>query len=66
VALPPNLAIFCALVIGALMGFLWFNVHPAQIFMGDSGRWPGRHARGGGDRSPAAVLLAIIGLVFVA
>ena len=33
----PNLAIFCALVIGALMGFLWFNVHPAQLFMGDSG-----------------------------
>jgi phospho-N-acetylmuramoyl-pentapeptide-transferase len=33
----PNLAIFCSLVIGALMGFLWFNVHPAQIFMGDSG-----------------------------
>ena len=33
----PNLAVFCALVIGALMGFLWFNVHPAQIFMGDSG-----------------------------
>jgi phospho-N-acetylmuramoyl-pentapeptide-transferase len=38
VKLPqPNLAVFCALVIGALMGFLWFNVHPAQIFMGDSG-----------------------------
>jgi phospho-N-acetylmuramoyl-pentapeptide-transferase len=33
----PNLAIFCALVIGALTGFLWFNVHPAQLFMGDSG-----------------------------
>jgi phospho-N-acetylmuramoyl-pentapeptide-transferase len=33
----PNLAIMCALVIGALLGFLWFNVHPAQIFMGDSG-----------------------------
>ena len=33
----PELAVFCALVIGALMGFLWFNVHPAQIFMGDSG-----------------------------
>jgi phospho-N-acetylmuramoyl-pentapeptide-transferase len=32
-----NLAIFCALLIGALLGFLWFNVHPAQIFMGDSG-----------------------------
>ena len=33
----PNLAVFCALVIGGLMGFLWFNVHPAQMFMGDSG-----------------------------
>jgi phospho-N-acetylmuramoyl-pentapeptide-transferase len=27
----------CAVIIGALLGFLWFNVHPAQIFMGDSG-----------------------------
>jgi phospho-N-acetylmuramoyl-pentapeptide-transferase len=33
----PDLAVFCALVIGALIGFLWFNVHPAQIIMGDSG-----------------------------
>jgi phospho-N-acetylmuramoyl-pentapeptide-transferase len=33
----PNLATLCALVIGALLGFLWFNVHPAQIIMGDSG-----------------------------
>jgi len=33
----PNLAILCSLLIGALLGFLWFNVHPAQIFMGDSG-----------------------------
>jgi phospho-N-acetylmuramoyl-pentapeptide-transferase len=33
----PNLAILCALLIGATLGFLWFNVHPAQIFMGDSG-----------------------------
>jgi len=33
----PNLAILCALLIGALLGFLWFNVHPAQVFMGDSG-----------------------------
>lgn len=32
-----NLAILCALIIGALLGFLWFNVHPAQIFIGDSG-----------------------------
>ena len=33
----PNLAMLCAIIIGAIMGFLWFNVHPAQVFMGDSG-----------------------------
>jgi phospho-N-acetylmuramoyl-pentapeptide-transferase len=33
----PNLAVLCALIIGALLGFLWFNAHPAQIFMGDAG-----------------------------
>ncbi len=33
----PSVAFLCALLIGALLGFLWFNVHPAQIFMGDSG-----------------------------
>ena len=36
-ARQPNLALLCALIIGALLGFLWFNVHPAQIFIGDSG-----------------------------
>ena len=33
----PNLALLCAIIIGGILGFLWFNVHPAQIFMGDSG-----------------------------
>ena len=33
----PQVAVLCALLIGGLLGFLWFNVHPAQIFMGDSG-----------------------------
>jgi len=33
----PNLALVCAIIIGGTLGFLWFNVHPAQIFMGDSG-----------------------------
>ncbi len=33
----PNTALLCALIIGALLGFLWFNVHPAQVIMGDSG-----------------------------
>jgi len=33
----PQIALLCALLIGALLGFLWFNVHPAQIIMGDAG-----------------------------
>jgi phospho-N-acetylmuramoyl-pentapeptide-transferase len=33
----PETAFLCALIIGALLGFLWFNVHPAQVIMGDSG-----------------------------
>lgn len=33
----PSLALLCTLVIGALLGFLWFNAHPAQVFMGDAG-----------------------------
>jgi phospho-N-acetylmuramoyl-pentapeptide-transferase len=33
----PDTAFLCALIIGALLGFLWFNVHPAQVIMGDSG-----------------------------
>lgn len=32
-----DLAVFCAAIVGALMGFLWFNVPPASFFMGDTG-----------------------------
>lgn len=32
-----ELTIFCAAMIGAGLGFLWFNCHPAQVFMGDTG-----------------------------
>jgi phospho-N-acetylmuramoyl-pentapeptide-transferase len=31
------LARFCFTLVGAIFGFLWFNVHPAQLFMGDTG-----------------------------
>jgi phospho-N-acetylmuramoyl-pentapeptide-transferase len=31
------LARFCFTMVGALFGFLWFNVHPAELFMGDTG-----------------------------
>lgn len=32
-----ELTVFCAALMGAGMGFLWFNCHPAQVFMGDTG-----------------------------
>ncbi|MCM2131047.1 phospho-N-acetylmuramoyl-pentapeptide-transferase [Larsenimonas rhizosphaerae] len=32
-----ELAIFCAAIVGAGLGFLWFNTYPAQVFMGDVG-----------------------------
>ncbi len=40
--IPPvvgagELTVFCAAMIGAGLGFLWFNCHPAQVFMGDTG-----------------------------
>jgi len=37
VAGAGELTVFCAAMIGAGMGFLWFNCHPAQMFMGDTG-----------------------------
>jgi phospho-N-acetylmuramoyl-pentapeptide-transferase len=63
----PNLAVLCALIIGALLGFLWFNVHPAQIFMGDSGSL----ALGATLAVTALIagqilILVLIGVVFVA
>ena len=36
----PNsgeLVIFCAALVGACIGFLWYNAFPAQVFMGDTG-----------------------------
>jgi phospho-N-acetylmuramoyl-pentapeptide-transferase len=32
-----ELTVFCAAMIGAGLGFLWYNCHPAQVFMGDTG-----------------------------
>lgn len=32
-----ELTVFCAAMIGAGLGFLWFNCHPAEVFMGDTG-----------------------------
>ena len=35
--LAGELVIFCAAIMGAGLGFLWFNAYPAQVFMGDVG-----------------------------
>jgi phospho-N-acetylmuramoyl-pentapeptide-transferase len=61
------LATFSFTVVGALLGFLWYNAHPAQVFMGDTGALP----LGGALATVSLMtghwlLLPIIGLVFVA
>lgn len=61
-----EIAIFCFLLVGALIGFLVFNTHPARVFMGDLGSL----ALGGALASIAIITrhelsLAIIGGVFV-
>jgi phospho-N-acetylmuramoyl-pentapeptide-transferase len=63
----PNLAVLCALIIGALMGFLWFNVHPAQIIMGDSGALSlGATLAVVATVNGQLPLLAVVGIVFLA
>jgi phospho-N-acetylmuramoyl-pentapeptide-transferase len=63
----PNLAVLCALIIGALMGFLWFNVHPAQIIMGDSGSLGlGATLAVVATVNGQLPLLAVVGVVFLA
>jgi phospho-N-acetylmuramoyl-pentapeptide-transferase len=62
----PNLAAVCALIIGALLGFLWFNAHPAQIFMGDSGSLSlGAALAVIALITGQVLLLPLIGLIFV-
>ncbi|HEX6511832.1 MAG TPA: phospho-N-acetylmuramoyl-pentapeptide-transferase, partial [Chloroflexota bacterium] len=61
-----SLAIFIALCIGALLGFLWFNVHPAQVFMGDTGALAFGGVLGAvAMMSHQVLLLPLIGLVLV-
>lgn len=37
IPMSSELVVFCAAFIGALVGFLWYNAYPAQVFMGDTG-----------------------------
>ncbi len=62
-----ELCVFCASLMGAALGFLWFNAHPAQVFMGDTGSL----AIGGALGIVAILLkseflLLLVGGVFVA
>lgn len=62
-----HLVAFCLTVVGALMAFLWYNAHPAQVIMGDVGSL----ALGGTLATVALMtgqwlLLPVVGVVFVA
>ncbi len=59
--------IVAAALIGALIGFLWFNSHPAEVFMGDSGSLAiGALIGYLGIVAKSEVLLILIGAIFVA
>jgi len=61
-----ELSIICAALIGSLLGFLWFNCYPAEVFMGDSGSLSiGGFIGYCGVVSKNEVLLLLIGFVFV-
>lgn len=61
------LATFCYTVVGATMGFLWYNAHPARIFMGDTGALAlGATLAVVALMTGHWLLLPIIGVVFVA
>lgn len=66
VAESGELAVFCGALLGAGLGFLWFNCHPAEVFMGDTGSL----AIGGAIAMIAILInqeliLFIVGFVFV-
>jgi phospho-N-acetylmuramoyl-pentapeptide-transferase len=56
-----ELTIYCLAMVGALIGFLWFNTYPAQVFMGDTGSL----ALGGALGAVAILLKSEFLLVFV-
>ena len=61
------LATFSFTVVGALLGFLWYNVHPASLFMGDTGALPlGASLATVALMTGHWLLLPVIGIVFVA
>ncbi len=63
----PNVAIVAVAVIGAVLGFLLYNRHPAKIFMGDTGSLAlGAALAGAAILTGSQLLLLLVGGVFVA
>lgn len=61
-----DLATLCAAIVGALIGFLWFNINPAKVFMGDTGAMSlGTLLAVVALMTNEPLLLLIIGLPFV-
>lgn len=61
-----ELAVFCGALVGAGLGFLWFNAPPAQVFMGDTGSLSMGGALGAiAVITKHEIVLAIIGGLFV-
>ena len=61
-----EITIFCGSIIGACLGFLWFNAPPAKIFMGDTGSLALGSSLGGiGILTKHEIVLAITGGLFV-
>ena len=61
-----ELAIFCGAMVGASLGFLWYNTYPAQVFMGDVGSLPLGAALGIiAVITKHEILLSIVGGIFV-
>ncbi len=62
-----ELTIYCGAALGAALGFLWFNAHPAEVFMGDTGALALGGALGAlAILTKKELLLVILGGVFVA
>ena len=62
----PMIAGFCFTVAGALLSYLWFNIHPARFFMGDVGSFAlGTSLGVVAMLTDTLALLPIIGIVFV-
>ncbi|KKR21749.1 MAG: Phospho-N-acetylmuramoyl-pentapeptide-transferase [Parcubacteria group bacterium GW2011_GWE2_39_37] len=61
-----DLATFCGVIVGALLSFLWFNIHPARFFMGDTGSMSLGVTLGViAMLTNSALILPIIGFIFV-